>query len=385
MSFAENENLGDIHAASFEPLTHQNKIMENTNRNTKEFQKVLKHRVHNHFNFNQANMKSTGKSYLKYMFLILSFVGLYISLFSVIQTPLTLWLCCLTMGLLMAAIGLNISHQAMHGNISHRKNVNRFMGYTFNMLGMSDYIWHIKHDVFHHSYTNDFENDEALKEGDALRLSPDAPHKWFHRYQHYYAFVVYALFTIFWAFALDMEKLNRYNRNGHPTKKQGHDFSQLLKFWLTKVLYIFAFIFLPLSFLSITFGQWLIGFLTMHIIASLIITHVLQVEHLFTGVANPSAEEQSWMSNQIQGTSNFKTKNPILQWLVGGSNYQIEHHAFPYISADHFKEIQPILIQTAAEYHITYYEHPGFWIAVKEHYKYLKLCNYSGTTRIQNP
>jgi len=151
-----------------------------------EFHKVLKQRVNGYFKNNKLSIHANKATYLKIFFWISSYIALYLL---IIFTPWTLWIkwiLCLLMGFSMAGIGLNISHQGAHESISSKKWVNRLFSLSFNLMGMSDYIWKIKHNVFHHSYTNVYEADEALKEEDILRLSKDATWKPIHRFQHFY-------------------------------------------------------------------------------------------------------------------------------------------------------------------------------------------------------
>ncbi|MEZ5068440.1 MAG: fatty acid desaturase [Bacteroidia bacterium] len=39
--------------------------------------------------------------------------------------------------------------------------------------------------------------------------------------------------------------------------------------------------------------------------------------------------ESEWAIHQLQTTSNFATKNKFICWLLGGLNFQVEHHLFP--------------------------------------------------------
>jgi linoleoyl-CoA desaturase len=241
---------------------------------------------------------------------------------------------------------------------------------------MSDYIWHIKHDVYHHTYTNVFELDEALKEGDALRLSADAPWKWYHQYQNYTAPFIYALFTIFWAFFLDFEKLFRYNAYGNR-KMQKHPRKEVLLFWVTKLYYIIIAFVIPFL-LGFGILQIVGGFLIVHVIAGSIITHVLQVEHLNTSSELVSPDKKglvhkSWAKNQLEGTANFSCRNRLFNWYIAGVNYQVEHHLFPRINAVHYPAISAIVKETAEEFGLKYICFDSFGEAVRSHYRLLKI------------
>jgi linoleoyl-CoA desaturase len=58
---------------------------------------------------------------------------------------------------------------------------------------------------------------------------------------------------------------------------------------------------------------------------------------------------------------------------VGGLNYQVEHHLFPYISHIHYKDISKIVQAKAKEYNLPYHVNKSFVQAVWQHIKMLKF------------
>jgi linoleoyl-CoA desaturase len=65
--------------------------------------------------------------------------------------------------------------------------------------------------------------------------------------------------------------------------------------------------------------------------------------------------------------------NKVISWLVGGLNYQVEHHLYPKISHIHYPEISKIVKQTCKDLGITYHAFPTFWQALVSHFTYLKM------------
>src|SRR5690606_17745347 len=110
------------------------------------------------------------------------------------------------MGVGMAGIGFCVSHDALHGAYSANPRVNSLLGLSFDLIGANAYMWKITHNVIHHTYTNIDGVDEDLTVSPLLRLSPGAPLRWFHRYQHRYAFLAYSLATLNWFFAKDFQQ-----------------------------------------------------------------------------------------------------------------------------------------------------------------------------------
>ncbi|WP_262709069.1 fatty acid desaturase family protein [Sphingobacterium daejeonense] len=78
------------------------------------------------------------------------------------------------------------------------------------------------------------------------------------------------------------------------------------------------------------------------------------------------------MIHQIQTTSNFSTKNSVLTWLLGGLNFQVEHHLFPKISHVHYPALNRIVRETCEKHNIKYNEFGTFWQALHSHVRVIK-------------
>src|SRR5690606_39277196 len=84
-------------------------------------------------------------------------------------------------------------------------------------------------------YTTLFRSDEDLAVSPLLRLSPHAPRRWFHRFQHWYAFALYALTTIFWVFIKDWKYL--FAKDLGPYKGKKHAMKDVAGLLAGKVVY----------------------------------------------------------------------------------------------------------------------------------------------------
>jgi linoleoyl-CoA desaturase len=62
----------------------------------------------------------------------------------------------------------------------------------------------------------------------------------------------------------------------------------------------------------------------------------------------------------------------VVSWLVGGLNFQIEHHLFPKISHIHYPQISKIIKQACKDHGIEYIEFPKVRVAVASHVAFLK-------------
>ncbi len=103
-------------------------------------------------------------------------------------------------------------------------------------------------------------------------------------------------------------------------------------------------------------ATWLIGFIIFTCVAGLVLSLVFQLAHTVEHTSFPVANEVSgkmedeWAIHQIKTTANFATRNKLVSWLVGGLNFQIEHHLFPKISHVHYPAISKIIKKACMEY-----------------------------------
>ena len=147
-------------------------------------------------------------------------------------------------------------------------------------------------------------------------------------------------------------------------------------FWVAKVGYALMMIALPIYLLGFT--SWIIGFLTMSMFAGFVLSMVFQLAHTVehtdfpVPLADTNKIENEWAIHQIETTANFATKNRLISWLVGGLNFQIEHHLFPKISHIHYPAISKITKNTCQEFNVKYIEYKRMRHAVSSHSSHLK-------------
>jgi linoleoyl-CoA desaturase len=277
-------------------------------------------------------------------------------------------------GFILAGIGFSVAHDAIHGSYSNNARVNTWLSYTMNLIGGSQYVWSLSHNIVHHTWTNIHDMDGDLEIAPFIRLSPHQPLKKVHRFQHWFALPVYALASIFWVFVKDYKKMAAPAigpiARKHPTK-------EWVILFFTKALYYTYSIVLPLVFLDITWWQFVIGYLTFHVTAGVTLGIIFQLAHVVEETEHPLPDtqgsiENAWAVHQMVTTNNFARRNRFLNWYIGGLNYQIEHHLFPKICSVHYPAISHITKATAEEYGIPYNEHRTFGAAVRSHFRALR-------------
>ena len=55
-----------------------------------------------------------------------------------------------------------------------------------------------------------------------------------------------------------------------------------------------------------------------------------------------------WAVHEVETTVDFCPRNPVLTWMLGGLNFQIEHHLFPRVPHTHYPRIAEIVRRNCA-------------------------------------
>ena len=337
------------------------------------FHQELKKRVQQYFTDNNLSQTGDFSLYFKAVLLWSSYVFLYVHL--VFFTPNNLWaaLECIIMGGLTAGIGFNVMHDGGHGSFSSSKFWNKIAAFSVNGLGASMLMWNNKHNIIHHTYTNIDGVDDDIEIKPLLRMCPTQKKYLIHRFQHIYVWFLYSLLLIIWVFATDYQKYFKKKVGIVPIKKLSA--FDHFAFWAAKIIYYGIMIVLPIYKLG--FAKWAIGFLIMSMFAGFVLSIVFQLAHTVEETAFPVAADNNDIENecaihQVQTTANFATKNKLISWLVGGLNFQIEHHLFPKISHIHYPEISKIIKKTCDDFDVKYIEYKRMRDAVISHTLHLK-------------
>jgi linoleoyl-CoA desaturase len=87
---------------------------------------------------------------------------------------------------------------------------------------------------------------------------------------------------------------------------------------------------------------------------------------------SPGNVQSEWSIHQIETTVDFARSNRLLNWYLGGLNFQVEHHLFPNICHVHYRDLSKIIEKTCDEYGVQYKSHDTMWSALGSHYRWLK-------------
>lgn len=344
------------------------------NKNAIFFQS-LKNEVEKYFKENGIRKTGNWHLYTKTLVLIPTAVGLYSFLLFGSYSGLVGIVLSLLLGATLSAIGFNIMHDACHGSYSQKKWVNELLALTLNALGGNAFIWKQKHNVIHHSYTNVDGVDDDIAKSPIIRQCSTQVWKPAHRLQHIYIWLVYALSSFLWIFVMDMSKYA--TKRIYKTALQKMDTKEHIIFWVSKVLYVVFYILVPAYVVG--WGAWGIGFLCMQLAMGLSLSVVFQLAHVVEETTFEHAPgdqiliENEWAIHQVKTTANFAPRSKMISWLVGGLNFQVEHHLFPRISHVHYPALSEIVARNCRAHGIQYNTIDTMGGAIRSHYRFMRL------------
>ena len=334
----------------------------------------LRRRVNQYFKDNNIDPTGDSRLFFKAILLVLVFGALYTHLIFVQPVWYVSLIECFALGGVIAAIGFNVMHDGSHGSFSQNKILNKIAAHSISMLGANHFMWNMKHNMIHHTFTNIDGVDDDIEVGIFMRMAPTQKRLKAHKFQHFYFWFLYMLLYVFWIFYTDYSKYFKKKIGSVPLKKM--EVSDHIGFWLVKVYHAALFIAIPIYMVG--WLNWLIGFITITFFAGFVLSIVFQLAHTVEHTEFPvaSVEENKmpdeFAAHQIKTTANFATKNKLVSWLVGGLNFQIEHHLFPKISHIHYPAISDIIRNVCKEYQLQYIEYPTTRKAIAAHVRFLR-------------
>ncbi len=339
------------------------------------FFKTLKNKVDTYFAQNKIQTSGNRKLYFKGILQVTVAISLYIILVFFTPSTIVSIILCAILGLDLALIGFNVMHEGGHQSFSKRKWINNLSAYSLNVLGGNSYFWKIKHNINHHTYTNIDGMDLDIEVKHFMRLHENQPKYWFHRFQHLYCVFLYGISYVAWIFYQDFEKYFTGKISKNIARKEH------IIFWVTKAVYMVVYLVIPILMVGVV--NALVGFGIIAFICGLTISTVFQLAHMVEETHFPSPDavtnkiDAEWAVHQINTTANFATKNKVICWMLGGLNFQVEHHLFPRISHVHYPKINQFVKETCQEFNIAYHEYPTMIKAFASHLSHIKKLGVS--------
>jgi linoleoyl-CoA desaturase len=351
------------------------------------FRKELNERVEAYFQAENLSKRDLPAMYLKTIFIFSWVIAAW--LFTLFGPPI-IWmkiLGCVLLGLGIAGVGFSIGHDANHGGYSNHKWVNNILGLTYDVIGLSSYLWKFRHNFLHHTYTNILSHDVEIHGDGLVRMTPYMEHQWYHRFQHIFIYLIYPIIPVYWSIA-DIQLVlfkHKYHEHQIPPLKP----LQMFILFAGKVIWVALFLIIPMA-VGYTPLQTIVGFLITYMTYGFLICNVFMLAHVlepaeFIQPADGSNQiDEDWAILQIRTTVDFAPQNKFLNWYLGGLNYQVVHHLFPHICHIHYPKIAPILAKLCEEYGVKYNVYPTFTEALICNYRWLKLLGTLPTLEQNN-
>lgn len=336
----------------------------------------LKELVEMYFRESNHSMFGNYKILLKAIVLLLIYFLAYLNIFRSDNSFASLALSYIVIGLSGVMIVFNIVHDASHDALFETKKLNNYARYLGDIVGINTYIWDIRHNIQHHTFTNILGGDLIIEQVPLIRLSQHQQYKTYHRYQPYYAPILYMFYSFYWMMVIDFKLFQK--KEICNLKNIKHPKTEWIKLIAFKLFYLFYILIVPWLFTSLSFLQVLGLFFIMHLAAGSLLSIVALLGHFVDGPSFPEPVngliDNSWSEHELEATIDFAPNSRVINWITGGLNTHVAHHLFPKICHIHYYKITSIIAQYCN--HNGYpYKKESLLNAMISHLRYLKKCS----------
>ncbi len=278
-------------------------------------------------------------------------------------------------GLTSLALAFNLAHDASHFVLSRRRWVNRAVHeLVFALMGVSGYLWQMRHVGSHHVFPNVPGCDADIDDNGIVRLAPHAAWKPWHRFQHLYAPLLYPLATLHTMLVQDFVYL--FKRRLANMADIRHSPLQIAIFFAGKAFHFGLVLALPLMLSERSAGEIAAGYLLMSALVSMAFVYVVIGTHIADEASFPEVDAdgriaKSWAQHAVEASIDWVPNSRIAAFLLGGFNAHVTHHLFPTVSAAHYPALTPI-VQAAARKHGLKYTETTFPGVIRAHFRMLR-------------
>jgi len=118
-------------------------------------------------------------------------------------------------------------------------------------------------------------------------------------------------------------------------------------------------------------------------VTSLVMAVTFQLAHCveeadFSSAAELAAAPKLWAVHEVETTVDFCPGNRFLTWVLGGLNYQIEHHLFPRLPHTLYPSLAPIVRRACERHDVRYTVQPTLRGALRSHIRHLRQLGQAG-------
>ena len=278
-------------------------------------------------------------------------------------------------GLASLALAFNLAHDASHFVLSRRRWVNRAVHeIIFALMGISGYLWQMRHVGSHHVFPNVPGCDADIDDNGIVRLAPHAAWRPVHRFQHIYAPLLYPLATLHTMFVQDFVYL--FKRKLANMVDIRHSPAEIALFFAGKIFHFGLVLALPLMVSGLRADEIVACYLLMSALVSMAFIYVVIGTHIadeasFPEVGPDGRIAKSWAQHAVEASIDWVPNSRFAAFLLGGFNAHVTHHLFPTVSAAHYLALTPI-VQAAARKHGLKYTETTFPGVIRAHFRMLR-------------
>lgn len=316
-----------------------------------------------------SHISHYGKAVLLMFGLLLAYWGILSS-----HTFLASSLSWSLTGVFSFLLVVNVAHDASHGVYFQKKCLNRLSTlFAFALLGVDGELWALRHRLAHHPHTNISEQDPDSQPNFFLRLSPHHPWRWWFRYQHRYAPLLYCFAFLHTALVQDIEHLF-WRPIPYVQKIASLRFARIRMF-LVKLFTLTLFGVFPMLIAEKFLAYILLGMVIQSITASVIFVATICLNHyvLETTFYGPEAirENHFHFFHQLRSSADWSPSSRFICWIMGGANVHISHHLFPSVSHRYSYQVTQEIRAFCSQHQLPYQSFT-FCEGTRSHFRFLK-------------
>jgi len=275
-------------------------------------------------------------------------------------------------GFLKGITAVGAGHCMSHFSLFSWTRLNSLMFRICAPLVISTHeIWSTSHVVSHHIHTltaDDLQDNYPVK-----RVQPALPWRPWHRFQHFYIWIVYIFGLPLWT-GQDFFKTIPTLFTGKHEMRQLPIISRVENFVVIGLNIVLT-IFFPFFFLP--FWNALAVTLCSNVISSLMLVIQIAVNHEVPETMSKvdPHKKLDWGEHQVLTSHNFGVGSAFALHFSGGLNMQIEHHLFPSVHYTHYPAIGKIVKEACKEFGLPYNTSAHLFEAAYKHYQLLAYCS----------
>jgi linoleoyl-CoA desaturase len=344
-------------------------------RHNLEFQRTVRDRVAELIQSKGGNPKGNRSMLFRVLGLLAAHLSIWFLLATQSHSLLVTSVLIFAFAVVSQTIVCNVMHEAGHTSVTGNKKVDDFFTWiSCSMLGMSARLYQLRHNDAHHMFTNIPGLDTDIEASKIIRFVPHTEWKSFHRFQQWYAPVLYSLFTLHWIFLKDF-KVFRQKELGNLIGVT-HTRLQQISIYTMKLAYVAYMIIIPAVLLPYHFGLVVAGFLAYQLVLSTMVTLMIGGLHIFEGTEFVMHNEKgqlpySFMEHSLRTSAEFYPRSKIANFFFCAFNTHAIHHIFPNISSNHYPQISVILKKATREFGIPYHDLTYFQL-IRAHLRFIK-------------